>query len=158
AAFHQPVPRGMELDLVDAGAEAVDGMVHRRVLVREVPVLACLGRPGQPADGVEVAADGRRVLAGERGDRVLQGNVGRGDVDAVERHGLVGGDALHGIHGPTVERAPDSAAGIACVLWTGIARVRYGPTHAWADRARRLLRGHRPSGRRTARDPSPLAA
>ncbi len=41
---HQPVPRRVELDLVDAVAVAVVGVQHRRVGVGEAGVLACLGR------------------------------------------------------------------------------------------------------------------
>ena len=73
ALGHQPVPGRVELDLVDAVAEAVGGAQDRLVLVGQVPVLAGLGRTGQLAHRADRGVDDLVGLcAAERGHRVHQ--------------------------------------------------------------------------------------
>jgi hypothetical protein len=92
----------MELDLVDAAAEAVGGAEHRFVLVGQVPVLAGLGRAGQPAHGCQRGADVVSVVAAERVDGVEERLISGSDVVVDQRHRLVARCTLQRIHVATV--------------------------------------------------------
>ncbi len=113
-ALHQPVPRGVEGDLVDPVAVAVVRRQLRVVPVGEHPVLAGLGRPGLRAEGGEVLDDlGARVT----GDGLDEGQVAGDDVVTDQWRRLVGGhpDVARGKRrhvatvGPCLPRRPAPA-------------------------------------------------
>ena len=89
-ALHQPVPRRVELDLVDAVAEAVVRRQLGVVAVGEHAVLAGLLGAGLGAERGELLDEVGRPVAG---DRLGEGDVGRDDVVADQRRRLVGGHA-----------------------------------------------------------------
>ena len=82
----QPVPRGVEIDLVDAPAVAVVGPQDGLVALGALGVLERLGRAGQLA-GVAQAVDApRAALALER---LAQGQIGLEGVEGGQRRRLV---------------------------------------------------------------------
>ena len=84
---HQLVPGGVELDLVDAVAEAVVGAELRRVLVGQPAELDGRGAAGELAHGADPVD---REVAALAGDRLDERAVGLEDVVVGERHRLVG--------------------------------------------------------------------
>ena len=99
---HQLVVRGVVLDRVDAVAEAVVGVQHRRVLVGGEAPADALGGAGQLAELVQLlrrpsSRRGARYRLGERG-------VGAEDVVALERRWLVE-DVVRGHTGPGQTRS-----------------------------------------------------
>ncbi len=97
-APHQRVPRGMELDPVDALAEYVETMQNRGVAIGETRVLEIFGR-GQCGAGVAQFGDGCACALTLH--RLPQRRVGREQVVLRERgrlveHGVRGGGMFHG--------------------------------------------------------------
>jgi hypothetical protein len=82
---HQPVPRGVEVDLVDAMPVPIMGLQPRLVAVGLVGPALRFGRARQPAEPVEVAGRPRRALAL---DGRQQRRVGR-DVVVDQRRRLI---------------------------------------------------------------------
>ena len=85
-AAHQRVIAGMELHLVDAMAETIMHMQHRRMLVRQPRMHLHLGTAGLGAQRVETCAVVARVMPGQR---FLQRQVQLEQVHVGQRRGLV---------------------------------------------------------------------
>lgn len=100
---HQLVPGGVELDLVDALPEAVEGPERGRVLVGQAPELDRLAS-AEPAERGALVRAGCAALAQER----LHERAGlREEVVALERRRLVGGAEVGGRgRAPSLRHSP----------------------------------------------------
>ena len=85
-AAQQPVPRGVELDLVDPVAVAVVGAQDRRVALGAPAVLGRLDAAGDPA-GLAGPVDAPAAALALQ--RLAQRQVGLEQVDRLQRRGLV---------------------------------------------------------------------
>ncbi len=83
---HQPVPRGVQLDVVDPVPVAVVGPQHRRVRVGQPGVLAGLRRADEPGQRLERRQRVSRALAG---DRLDEHGIARERVESRQRRRLV---------------------------------------------------------------------
>src|SRR5262249_12444425 len=85
-ALEEPVPRGVELDLVDPVAVAVVGPEHRLVFLGAPAVLACLGAAG---GGPRFARPVDAPAAALALERLPQRDVDLEQVDRLQRRRLV---------------------------------------------------------------------
>ena len=115
--LHEPMPRRVELDLVDATAVPVVSVQLRRVLVGKVPLVEPVRRSDLSGERFDVVGRPRGTLAcNSRG----QHRVRRVEVVVGERRRLV--EDVVGLHGRTVSPDTDDDRGVLATS---------GPSAVW---------------------------